>query len=65
MTDTKLADTYRGYIACLNNQDWSTLHRFVHDEVHYNGDRVGLSGYRKMLERDFSEIPDLYFDIQL
>ena len=65
MTDTALADTYRGYIACLNDQDWQHLHRFVHDEVHYNGDRVGIPGYRKMLERDFSEIPDLYFDIQL
>ncbi|ESY71933.1 ester cyclase [Mesorhizobium sp. M0051] len=65
MTDTDLADIYRGYIACLNNQDWRNLHRFVHDEVHYNGDRVGLAGYRKKLERDLSEIPDLYFDIQL
>ncbi|TPM95218.1 ester cyclase [Mesorhizobium sp. B2-1-3A] len=58
-------DLYRGYIDCLNNQDWQRLHRFVHDEVHYNGDRVGLSGYRAMLERDFREIPDLYFDVQL
>lgn len=40
MTET---DLYRGYIDCLNNQDWPRLHRFVHDEVHYNGDRVGLS----------------------
>lgn len=65
MTDPDLTDTYLGYIACLNNQDWRNLHRFVHDEVHYNGDRIGLAGYRTMLERDFSEIPDLYFDIQL
>ena len=27
--------------------------------------RVGLSGYREMLERDFRAIPDLYFDIRL
>jgi predicted ester cyclase len=26
---------------------------------------VNRSGYREMLERDFSEIPDLHFDIQL
>ncbi|PBB23674.1 ester cyclase [Mesorhizobium sp. WSM4308] len=58
-------DLYRGYIDCLNNQDWARLHRFVHDEVHYNSERVGLSGYRAMLERDFREIPDLYFDVQL
>jgi len=65
MTDEDLAKNYRGYIACLNAQDWRSLDRFVHQEVHYNGDRVGLPGYRDMLERDFREIPDLYFDIQL
>ena len=60
-----LSSVYRNYIACLNKQDWPTLHQFVSDDVHYNGERVGLSGYRQMLERDFREIPDLYFDIQL
>jgi len=33
--------------------------------VYYNGQRIGILGYREMLERDFNEIPDLYFDIQL
>lgn len=60
-----LSDVYRDYIACLNKQDWPKLEQFVHDEVRYNGQRVGLIGYRKMLERDFDEIPDLYFDIRL
>jgi predicted ester cyclase len=62
---TGLSDVYRDYIACLNRQDWPTLERFVHDDVHYNGKRIGLSGYRQMLERDFDEIPDLRFHIQL
>jgi predicted ester cyclase len=62
---TDLSDLYRDYIACLNKQDWPQLKQFVHDEVHYNGRRIGLSGYREMLERDFHEIPDLYFNIQL
>jgi predicted ester cyclase len=62
---TDLSDIYRGYIACLNRQDWSLLERFVHDEVYYNGRKIGLSGYRGMLERDFDEIPDLCFNIQL
>ena len=65
MTRDDLADLYRGYIACLNQQDWQELGRFVHDEVHRNGERLGLSGYRAMLEKDFSEIPDLQFNIQL
>src|ERR1700761_3189154 len=65
MTKDDLADTYRAYIACLNAQDWSRLGQFVHDEASHNGERFGLAGYRAMLERDFAEIPDLHFDIQL
>ena len=65
MIKSDLSDVYRGYIACLNQQDWPKLEEFVHGEVYYNGQRIGLLGYRKMLEKDFNEIPDLYFDIQL
>jgi predicted ester cyclase len=60
-----LADVYRAYIACLNAQDWQKLGLFVHDEARHNARRIGLSGYRAMLERDFEAIPDLHFDIQL
>ena len=65
VTKDDLADIYRDYIACLNKQDWPNLGQFVHDDVHYNGERIGLSGYRDMLERNFREIPDLYFAIDL
>ena len=62
---TDLPDLYRDYIACLNRQDWPKLGQFVDDEAIHNGRRVGLSGYREMLERDFDQIPDLYFDIRM
>ena len=65
MVKEDLVSVYRGYIACLNRQDWSALHQFVGDEAHHNGQKIGLSGYRAMLERDFSEIPDLHFNIDL
>lgn len=65
MIETDLSDVYRNYIACLNKQDWPKLEQFVHDEVYYNGQQIGILGYREMLEKDFDEIPDLYFDIQL
>jgi len=65
MNETDLPDIYRGYIACLNKQDWPRLEQFVHDGVRYNGQRVGILKYREMLARDFSEIPDLYLNIQL
>ena len=61
---TDLADVYRHYIACLNKQDWPKLGQFVDDEAIHNGRRLGLSGYREMLERDFDEIPDLTFNVQ-
>ena len=60
-----LAHLYRGYIACLNDKDWDNLGRFVGDAVQYNGETIGLSGYRRMLEGDFAAIPDLRFNIEL
>ena len=65
MVEIDLRQLYRDYIACLNNQDWATLERFVHDEARHNGRQIGLLGYRAMLERDFQQIPDLHFDVQL
>ena len=65
MTSSELAALYRDYIACLNAQDWARLHLFVHDEVVHNSRAIGIGGYRAMLERDFAEIPDLRFVIEL
>jgi predicted ester cyclase len=62
---TDLSIVYRGYIACLNEKDWPRLGDFVHDQVIYNGLKIGLSGYRKLLQKDFDEIPDLWFEIGL
>jgi predicted ester cyclase len=65
MTEPNLPSIYRAYIACLNRQDWPNLGQFVDDNVSRNGERLGLSGYREMLVRDFHEIPDLHFDLEL
>jgi predicted ester cyclase len=65
MTETALSGVYRDYIACLNAQDWPNLRRFVADDARHNGRPFGLAGYRAMLERDFEEIPDLQFAIEL
>jgi predicted ester cyclase len=59
----ELAEVYRAYIACLNRRDWATLGRFVDDVVCRNGERLGLDGYRAMLEGDYAAIPDLRFEI--
>jgi predicted ester cyclase len=65
VTNPALSDIYQAYIACLNQQDWPNLGQFVDENVARNGQRLGLSGYRRMLETEFREIPDLHFNIQL
>jgi predicted ester cyclase len=65
MTEIALSQLYRDYIACLNGRDWDNLKQFVSDDARHNGRPFGLAGYRAMLERDFSEIPDLRFNIEL
>ena len=65
MTKAELSDVYRDYIACLNKQDWLGLDQFVDDEVRCNDQRIGISAYREMRQKEFYEIPDLHFHIQL
>jgi predicted ester cyclase len=65
LSKLELSDLYRAYISCLNTQDWPKLGQFVHEEVHYNGQRIGLSRYREMLEGDHRAIPGLYFGLRL
>ena len=52
MTKTDISDIYRDYIACLNKQDWPNLGKFVHQDVHYNGERIGC----QVIMRCWSEI---------
>ncbi len=59
----ELSEIYRGYIDCLNRQDWQRLGDFVDEDAIYNGRRIGLTGYRDMLVGDFRAIPDLRFAI--
>ncbi|BBI52294.1 ester cyclase [Vreelandella olivaria] len=65
MNKRDLEAAYRDYITCLNNQDWTNLGQFVHDDVQHNGQRLGIDGYRAMLEADYEQIPDLHFNIEL
>ena len=56
---------YDRYIACLNARDWERLGEFVADDAVHNGRRLGVEGYRAMLEDNCRDIPDLYFDVDL
>lgn len=63
MNAEEIAQSYRDYIACLNQRDWAGLGRFVHDEVRHNGRLLGLSGYLQLLQANVHDIPDLSFNI--
>ena len=65
MVATSLPDLYRAYINCLNRREWARLGDYVDDQVEHNGRLLKLSGYRQMLVKDFDDIPDLCFNIQL
>ena len=60
-----LETSYRAYLDCLNARDFANLGRHVHEDVSRNGERLGVEGYRAMLENDISAIPDLVFKIEL
>lgn len=65
MTDNDLTAIYRAYLACLNDRRWDDLREYVADDVVRNGERLGLSGYRAMLEADTHATPDLHFDAEI
>jgi predicted ester cyclase len=60
-----LAERYRTYLDCLNGRRWDELADHVDPEVVHNGEVLGLAGYRRMLERDVTDIPDLRFQTEL
>ncbi|MBX7450996.1 ester cyclase [Mycolicibacterium sp. 3033] len=61
MAEGERLTTYRAYLRCLNARRWDELGRFVSDDVVHNGIRLGLSGYRAMLDSDTRAAPDLRF----
>ncbi|MBV9537979.1 MAG: ester cyclase [Acidisphaera sp.] len=65
MSKERLTALYRGYIDCLNRQDWPAIGEFVHEGVERNGEPLGLAGYVAMLEKNYADIPDLAFEIAL
>lgn len=65
MPTTDPSIRYHDYIACLNRQEWQNLGQFVSEDVRYNDQPVGLSGYRDMLKGNYRDIPDLHFDVEM
>src|SRR5690349_15734068 len=65
MSGEPLAEAYRRYLRCLNERRWDDLGEFLSHDVVHNGRRLGLSGYRAMLEADVAAVPDLMFITEL
>jgi len=63
--NSDLLPVYRDYLACLNERRWNELGQFVAEDVVYNGEPIGLSGYRTMLQADTDAIPDLEFNPEI
>jgi predicted ester cyclase len=62
---TPLEARYGAYIDCLNRREWGRLGEYVAADVVHNGRRLGIDGYRAMLEGDVATFPDLRFEIAL
>ncbi|MEJ2869102.1 ester cyclase [Actinomycetospora sp. OC33-EN08] len=60
-----LEQRYRDYLGCLNARRFDDLGAHVGEDVLHNGVRLGLGGYRAMLENDVGTVPDLVFDVRL
>jgi len=60
-----LSEKYHKYINCLNSGDLDQLADFVCEDVVYNGSAIGLQGYRRMLEGNYADIPDIRFVVEL
>ncbi|MER7585885.1 MULTISPECIES: ester cyclase [Bacteria] len=60
-----LRQAYRAYLDCLNARDWDRLGNYVDEGVTRNGNRLGVCGYRAMLEEDVATVPDIRFEIEL
>jgi predicted ester cyclase len=65
MPEIGLTALYRAYIDCLNNRAWHDLGRYIAEDIAYNGNTIGLYGYRQAREAEFRNIPDLHFKIQM
>ena len=55
---------YRAYLACLNERRFTDLATFAHDPVVHNDRTLTIAGFRALLERDTTEIPDLHYAIE-
>jgi len=58
-------DIYLKYIDCLNSRRLDDIAEFAHDELTYNRKLITLKDYKDMLAENISDIPDLYFNIDL
>ena len=65
MADLDLEDRYRGYLACLNERRFEDLPDFVHDPVVHNDRTLHVTEFQDLLRQDATEIPDLYYAIEL
>lgn len=60
-----IEETYRGYIAALNDRRFDQLSRFVHDEVVRNDRSMSCEAYAAERAEEARAIPDLRYEVDL
>jgi len=58
-----LDQTYRGYIAAINAQDWTLVQTFVNDPVIHNDVTYSPATYCGLMTGSFESCPDFTFTI--
>ena len=60
-----LEDTYRAYLAALNDRRLDDLEHYVADELTYNGMPMTRAQYQALIAADVAATPDLTYDAHL
>jgi len=60
-----LEDTYRAYLAALNDRRLDDLEHYVADEITYNGTPMTRAQYQALIAADVAATPDLAYDAHL
>jgi predicted ester cyclase len=64
MTPDQMKAFYRRYNACCNDHNFAALDEFVAEDVRVNNRLVGLTQYKRSLERTIEAFPDYRWHLE-
>jgi predicted ester cyclase len=60
-----LRSIYMDYISSLNAKNYGQLSHYVHRDVVHNGKKLGVNGYRKLIQDSFESYTWLHFNVAM